>query len=163
MKHLYYSTTLCYCQTLSLHEYLSKCLKKWHLNIVVLFSPYDNSKCTKTEQGFRTCNILQTAPHRVWGIPEFNNNLATRGDRTSASSTTIQWRFGTWRKVLPTRVKSAFCVGLLWVGLMTYIKGKSGVSMEDKWSMSITAPARRMQAGTRVENFVIIPYVWWSV
>ena len=63
MKHLYYSTTLCYCQTLSLHEYLSKCLKKWHLNIVVLFSPYDNAKCTKTEQGFRTCDILQTAPH----------------------------------------------------------------------------------------------------
>ena len=52
MKHLYYSTTLCYCQTLSLHEYLSKC------------SPYDNAKCTKTEQDFRTCDILQTAPHR---------------------------------------------------------------------------------------------------
>src|SRR4029434_3299839 len=65
MKHLYYSTTLCYCQTLSLHEYLSKCLKKGHLKIVVLFSPYDNAKCTKTEQGFRTCNILQTAPHRL--------------------------------------------------------------------------------------------------
>src|SRR4029434_7277635 len=29
----------------------------------MFFSPYDNAKCTKTEQGFRTCNILQTAPH----------------------------------------------------------------------------------------------------
>src|SRR4029434_5038080 len=27
------------------------------------FFPYENAKCSKTEQDFRTCNILQTAPH----------------------------------------------------------------------------------------------------
>ena len=48
---------------MNLHEFLSKCLKKWHSNIVVLFVPYENAKCSKTEQDFRTCNILQTAPH----------------------------------------------------------------------------------------------------
>ena len=52
---------------MNLHEFISKCLKKWHLNIVMLFFPYDNAKCTKTEQDFRTCNILQTAPHRGGG------------------------------------------------------------------------------------------------
>src|SRR4029434_3343475 len=34
-------------------------------NIVVLFVPYENAKCSKTEQDFRTCNILQTAPHSL--------------------------------------------------------------------------------------------------
>ena len=32
------------------------------------FFPYDNAKCTKTEQDFRTCDILQTAPHTRWPI-----------------------------------------------------------------------------------------------
>src|SRR4029434_11313167 len=31
--------------------------------MAVLFVPYENAKCSKTEQDFRTCNILQTAPH----------------------------------------------------------------------------------------------------
>src|SRR4029434_8704896 len=34
----------------------------------MLFFPYDNAKCTKTEQDFRTCNILQTAPHTCKGV-----------------------------------------------------------------------------------------------
>ena len=49
-----------YC--MNLHAFLSKCLKVTAEYCSAIFS-FDNAECTKAEQNYRTCHILQTSPH----------------------------------------------------------------------------------------------------
>lgn len=49
----------------------------------------------------------------------------TRGVLLWESSTKIQCRLGTWRKVFASRVSSAFWTGRLYVGVMMWIVGST--------------------------------------
>ncbi len=50
-------------------------------------------------------------------IPELWRRLVTSSLFVGESSTTIQWNFGTLRKVWYKRVSSAFCTGRAYVGV----------------------------------------------